>query len=58
MLSYFHTFEFITTESWSEHLKGPDHLEDLKYVWTNIEIEFKETGSEIMDWINTSHEQY
>jgi len=25
-------------------LKGPDHFEDLKYVWTNIKTEFKETG--------------
>jgi hypothetical protein len=27
-------------------------------VWTDIKIEFKETGCEIMDWIHTAPEQY
>jgi len=57
-LNYFHIFEFITTESLSENLKGPDHLEDLKYIWTNIKTEFKENDCEITDWIHTAHEQY
>jgi hypothetical protein len=38
----------------SENVKGPDNLGDLNYVWTNIKIEFKETGCEIIDWIHTA----